>query len=237
VPVDRPIQQSLIPELARPLGTVPGSVQVGDNADLIATLAPLYLTGSVLDVTYGQGGWWRRFTPDPFVAHDLTTDGVNFTDLPHPDGSFDAVTFDPPYIPQGGTNHLAATEWGKRYGITVSRTMDDMDQMFTAGMAEAARVSRQWVLVKCTDHTMSSELVVGSVRTVNIGTALGLVVHDLIVHHTGAGPGGHNIMTIRRCRRHHSYLLVFRVKRGGDRGGGGLLQAERSMMGVDVPPW
>ena len=40
-----------------------------------------------------------------------------------------------------------------------------------------------------------------------------LVCHDLIVHHTGSGPGGHNIFTPKRARRHHSYLLVFTPKR------------------------
>lgn len=39
---------------------------------------------------------------------------------------------------------------------------------------------------------------------------LGLATHDVIVHHTGSGPGGHNIFTPKRARRHHSYLLVFR---------------------------
>ena len=39
--------------------------------------------------------------------------------------------------------------------------------------------------------------------------ALGCWKHDQIVHHTGSGPGGHNIFDPKRARRHHSYLLVF----------------------------
>lgn len=38
--------------------------------------------------------------------------------------------------------------------------------------------------------------------------------HDQIVHFTGSGPGGHNIFTVRRARRAHSYLIVFVPGRG-----------------------
>lgn len=38
---------------------------------------------------------------------------------------------------------------------------------------------------------------------------LGWSKHDQIVHHTGSGPGGHNIFDVKRARRHHSYLIVF----------------------------
>lgn len=210
--IQRPIQTSLIPELERPWGPIPGSVQTGTNAELIATVAPLYLTGSVLDVTYGTGGWWRNYTPQPFTGHDLATDGVDFRSLPYPNQSWDAVCFDPPYIPQGGDHHMATGDWGNRYGLTRSLSQRDLDALFTDGITEAARVARTWVLVKCTDYTSSATLTVGSVKVVNTATALGLTVWDLIIHHTGSGPGGHNIVNIQRCRRHHSYLIVFKVK-------------------------
>lgn len=35
------------------VGPIPESLVLGDNATLIASIAPIYLTGSVLDVTYG----------------------------------------------------------------------------------------------------------------------------------------------------------------------------------------
>ena len=95
----RPAQTSLLGEREKPVGPLPGSVVVGDNATLIAAVAPLYLTGSVLDVTYGRGMWWRRFSPATFGKHDLALDGVDFRDLPDEDGSWDAVCFDPPYVP------------------------------------------------------------------------------------------------------------------------------------------
>ena len=99
----RDMQLSLVEGMERPVGPLPLSVQTGTNADLIAKVAPLYLTGSVLDVTYGEGKWWDRFTPDPFTFHDLhKVDGVDFTALPEADRSVDTVCFDPPYTISGG---------------------------------------------------------------------------------------------------------------------------------------
>lgn len=213
-------QASLYPEHApdRLGGRIPGSVQTGTNADLIATIAPLYLTGSVCDLTYGEGGWWRRFRPDPFVAHDLDPakgDGVDFTALPEADDTYDAVTFDPPYIAQGGTTTPVASDvdaWRDRFGLVVQRSQLELRSLVDDGLAEAARVSRRFVLVKCNDAVHGGRLRLGHVDTLAAGVALGLQVRDLIVHHTGSGPGGHNISTVLRTRRHHSYLIVFEVR-------------------------
>src|SRR4051812_26056261 len=98
----RPVQLGLIEGTDKHVGPLCTSVITGSNADLIAAIAPLYLTGSVLDVTYGKGMWWRRFQPDPFGHHDIALDGVDFRALPHADGSWSAVCFDPPYVPRQG---------------------------------------------------------------------------------------------------------------------------------------
>jgi hypothetical protein len=209
----RALELSLFPELApdRSVGPVLGSVIGGTNADLIAAVAPLYLTGSVCDLTYGRGGWWRRFTPSPFVGHDIDTDGVDFTALPEPDGTYDAVCFDPPYIPYGGTT--ARPDFANRYGIEGGRSRAELDALIAAGLTEAARVTRQWVLVKCNDYTNGRRLHAGSVKMINTATELGLPLWDLIIHHTGSGPGGNTAnREPPRARRHHSYLIVFNVK-------------------------
>lgn len=211
----RNVQTSLIEGMDRPVGRIPLSVIEGTNADLIAAVAPIYLTGSVLDVTYGRGKWWDRFTPDPFTYHDLhTVDGVDFTRLPHPDRSFDAVCFDPPYIPAGGkATDAERADFRDAYGIAPTRTLKDLDRLVNVGLAEAARVSRRWVLVKCMDF-VSSGFVCNHVRIVNEAERLGLRVWDLIVHYAGSGPGGHNIFTVKRTRRANSFLIVFEVRAG-----------------------
>jgi hypothetical protein len=212
----RPVAQSLFPDHQpdRPVGPIPGSVQRGTNADLIATIAPLYLTGTVLDVTYGQGGWWKRYKPADFTAHDLyTLDGVDFRALPEPDNSIDTVCFDPPYVPQGGMSSSTADTFRDRFGLTIeSQPWWECFDLMAQGLKECARVTRRWVLVKCSDFVTGGKFTLGSLHMMNTGLDLGLGIHDVIVHHTGSGPGGHNIWEPIRTRRHHSYLIVFTPK-------------------------
>ena len=212
----RPVEQSLFPDVApdRPRGALLGSVVAGTNADLVAAIAPIYLEGhSVMDVTYGRGGWWKRYLPPSLIAHDLAHDGVDFRSLPELDGSVDVVCFDPPYIRAGGPATTArAADFRDRFGIGQPRSLVELDDLISDGLAEAARVARLWVLVKCSDFTDSNTLTFGHLKIITWSRNIGLGdPWDLIIHHTGAGPGGHNIFTPRRARRHHSYLLVFQV--------------------------
>lgn len=206
--VARDTQLSLVDGMERPVGPLPLSVQNGSNADLMAKIAPLYLTGSVLDATYGRGKWWDRFTPEPFIRHDLhTLDGVDFRQLPEADDSIDTVCFDPPYIPQGGYESSTSQEFVARFGLT-GFSRSELWAMLAAGLSEANRVARHYVLVKCCDFVNGGSFHVGSHRVLTMADDLGMRCHDLIVHNTGTGPGGHNITEIKRARRAHSYLLV-----------------------------
>lgn len=213
----RDTQLALIDGHEHPVGSIVQSVYARPtNGDLIAAVAPLYLTGSVLDVTYGRGMWWTRFTPAPFTFHDLALDGVDFRALPHADRSFDAVAFDPPYVPRHGERD-ALTErdqtFRNRYGLDVSRSNGELRELIDGGLAECARVMRRWLLVKCNDYTSGRYLELGHVRVIESCERLGLRCHDLIVHSTGTGPGGGKIEVVKRARRAHSYLLVF-TRRG-----------------------
>ena len=213
----RPVAQSLFPELKadQPFGPIPESVQTGSNAELIAAVAELYLDGaeSVLDVTFGRGKWWERYRPEHFRGHDLATDGVDFTALPYEDDSWDVVVFDPPYIATGSpTNTLAEATRAhrERYGTDGYRSVPALDALIRAGLGECCRVARQQVICKCMDFVAGPELVMGHVKVLAWAAELGWACHDLVVHWTGTGPGGHNIWTPIRTRRAHSYLLVLR---------------------------
>jgi hypothetical protein len=213
----RPVQTSLVEGGERSVGPLLQSLVLGDNAALIAAIAPLYLTGSVLDVTLGRGVWWRRFKPEVFAGHDLATDGVDFRDLPYGAGSWDSVCFDPPYVPSRAPHTTTAAVRGDfrgAYGLATPRSKAELDQLIAGGMAECARVARSWVLVKCCDYAENAgRFVLGHVETMAAGQALGLRVHDLIVHAGGTGPGGSRIQTAKRARRAHSYLVVFARRR------------------------
>lgn len=217
----RDVQLSAFPEIQpdKPVGGLLSSVFTGTNADLMKAVAPLYLTGSVLDVTYGEGKWWDRFTPDPFTFHDLhKVDGVSFLDLPEPDASVDTVCFDPPYVMSGGESSAALPDgFQQRYGIGIGRLGQNNAGAFEAllrgGLAETSRVARRYLLVKCMEFAQGGGPDGGFKDMPYLmrrwGEDLGLRTHDVIVHATGSGPGGHNIFTPKRARRAHSYLLVF----------------------------
>lgn len=213
---DRPRQGSLLDERERAVGPLPCSFVFGDNATLIASIAELYLTGSVLDVTYGRGMWWRRFKPKVFAGHDLTLDGVDFRSLPYEDASWETVCFDPPYIPTRAAKTASPALKGRfrgSYGLGTSRNKATLEALVADGLAECSRVSSRWVLAKCCDYAENAEtFVLGHLSTIAAGERAGLRVHDLIVHGGGEGPGGSRIQTPRRTRRTHSYLVVF-VKR------------------------
>lgn len=215
-PKERHVQLGLIEGTDKRVGPMPTSVVHGNNADLIAHIAPLYLTGSVLDVTYGRGHWWRRFQPDAFLGHDIALDGVDFRDLPYPNCSWDSVCFDPPYIPQGGTKaqDVKSVRFRATFGLQESMTQKQLDELVSAGLEECTRVARRFVLVKCMDYVNGKALWLGHLRVVNEALRLGLTVHDLYILDSGRpGPGGAQIRVIQRARRAHSYLLVF-VKKG-----------------------
>lgn len=207
----RHVQTSAFPDLVpdKPVGTILPSVFVGTNADLMAAVAPFYLTGSVMDCTFGEGSWWTKFCPDDFTAHDLyKLDGVDFTALPEPDDTYNASCFDPPYTISGGIDSSTAGNFLDRYGIG-NLGGPTFYGLIVAGFTECCRVSRDYVLVKCMEFAQGGRFHDIPTVVTNRAAELGWVKHDVIVHHTGSGPGGHNIFDPLRARRHHSYLLVF----------------------------
>ena len=215
----RAVEMSLFPDVKpdRPVGPILPSVFTGTNADLMVAIAPFYLSGSVCDLTYGEGKWWDRFRPEPFVAHDkFKLDGVDFTDLPEPDNTYDTVCFDPPYVMSGGESKTLADFQGA-YGIggaKIDGGNKALGDLISRGVAEAVRVSRCWVIVKCMEFAQgggkSADFRDIPHEVTVKALSLGCWKHDQIVHHAGSGPGGHNIFDPKRARRHHSYLLVFR---------------------------
>ena len=86
------------------------SAHTGQNADLIAEVARLYLKpgARIADVTYGQGRWWRRCPELEVIGSDIDPAQsarliADFRALPYADGSMDIVVLDPPYSHNSGT--------------------------------------------------------------------------------------------------------------------------------------
>ena len=210
----------LKPELVRAASSWP------TNADLVLDLVRLgYLNegDAVLDPTFGRGKWWTKFRPENLTTHDrYTLDGVDFRDLPHEDDSFDAVTFDPPYVCPGGLKTSKIADMHDRYGLASGTqeaerdfsTPAELQVVIDAGLAECHRVVKPGglVLAKCKDYVTSGKLWIGTHWTLCAGLALGFECVDRFEHVGAPGPQSQTRQV--HARRNLSTLFVLRKARG-----------------------
>lgn len=198
--------------------TVLAATRWRSNAELIADCARLgYLVEQqrTLDPTFGRGNWWKAWRPAELVAHDLAIDGVDFRELPYPDGTFDAVAFDPPYVCVGGRSTSTLPDFQQRFGLDVApRTPALLQELINLGLAEMRRVVRPRgvVLVKCADYITGGRLWLGTHHTLSRALELGFDVVDRLEHVGNPRPQPARAAQ-RHARRNLSTLFVLRAPR------------------------
>jgi hypothetical protein len=124
-------------------------------ARMLAVLYPDART--VLDMTYGSGKFWdgsarvavTGLDLDPARAPNVVGD---FRALPFADRSFDVAIFDPPYHTDMGRGKSSIM--GARFGTFA--TLPELEAAVRQGCAEAWRVARLGVIVKCQDYIHAS---------------------------------------------------------------------------------
>lgn len=208
------------------------------NAELIAACAQLgYLrfTDHVLDPTYGEGVWWKQWRPERLTTHQRAIDGTDFRHLPHPDASFDAVAYDPPYVCPGGRKTSTVQAMHDRYGMNEGghadpafRTPAELQELINDGLTEMVRLVRPArtqndggiIVVKCQNYIWSGRLWEGAELTRDHARALGCSVVDRLEMITRPGPQPTTNLdgSPRRqvhARRNLSTLFVFRRPKRG----------------------
>ncbi len=190
------------------------------NAELIADCARLgYLRDDdhILDPTYGRGVWWKVWRPEKLTTHHQPDDGIDFRALPHSDGTFDAVAFDPPYVCPGGRKTSSIKAMHGAYGMDGEdfRTPRELQDIIDAGVLEMRRVvkPRGIVLVKCKDYIWSGCLFAGTHFTLTGALDGGFELVDRLEHIGTPGPQSQTRQV--HARRNLSTLFVFRSPRGG----------------------
>jgi tRNA G10 N-methylase Trm11 len=189
--------------------------EVGDNSDLIAHVAAMYLKpmDNVADVTYGKGVFWRKvdITKYNMRFSDLIT-GPNkddFRKLPLPDATYDCVVLDPPYTHNPG--HLIVNANYQNAETTKGMYHADIMRLYSEGMAEAWRILKVggYLWVKCKDEIESSYQCWSHIEIYDEARRIGFFGMDLFIMTQKAKP----IVQHRKqqhARKNHSYLWIFK---------------------------
>ena len=183
-----------------------------NNAELMLACRQLgYLddTHTVWDATYGEGAFWRLWTPEYLRGSDADPaksphwpKGVDFTDTGFPSRSWWNVVLDPPYKLNGRPDPTL----DERYGIHERTTTKGRLHLIRDGVRECARVL-DGGFVKCQDQVVSGAVVWQSDLVTGWASDAGLrKVDRLDLTSYRPQPAGR---TQKHARRNTSQLLVF----------------------------
>src|SRR5205807_1337225 len=140
----------------------------------------------------------------------------DFRALPEPDGMFDVVAFDPPYVCPGGRKTSTIRAMHDAYGMNGDefRTPAELQTIIDAGLKEMLRVvkPRGIVLVKCKSYRWSGKFWAGTYKTMSTALGLGFEQVSEFIH-VGV-PGPQSQVTQLHPRNNSSTLLVLRAPRG-----------------------
>lgn len=191
------------------------------NAEMMADAAKLgYIHGRILDPTYGLGVFWRRVDRERLVAADIdpvkgACAGLrcDYRALPFPDGTFDTVVFDPPYVAPGGRKTTSVPEFWERYGMADTPSNPrGLYEYNNEGFYEAERVasSGAHILYKSQDYIWGGKLnAVTHWIITEAETLLDLEYIDRLELLTSPRPQPKGRRQLH-ARRNLSTLLVFR---------------------------
>jgi hypothetical protein len=194
----------------------------GTNAELFPEVLRIYAQpGSrILDMTYGNGVFWKKVEPIYCAEfNDLFNQKAeyreDFRSTSWPDGSFDVVVLDPPYMfGAGGKDSVMDTQYknGKYRENDVYKGVAAIVQLYREGMTEARRILKHggYLMVKCMDliqggkqHRIHFSLLDVAVKE------LGMVDEDLFVLVSNGNPIMRHSYQLH-ARKNNSFLWVFR---------------------------
>lgn len=189
------------------------------NAHLILDCARLgYLRPEwdTLDATYGEGNWWTLWRPEYLVTNDWNVEKParyheDFRSMHWADASFNAVTYDPPYIAPGGRDKSTIGDFNGRFGLhDTPATPAALQEYMNAGLRECARVVKPkgYVLAKCTSYVNGAKYWPGVFLTWEAARELRLELVADMKHLSGTGPQSQESQ--EHPRSNLSTLLVFK---------------------------
>lgn len=201
------------------------SVVRGNNADLIAHIAPLYIpAGSIVaDVTWGKGAFWSKTDTSAITLHgsDIAShigghDGIvqaDFRKLPYKDHVYDVVVLDPPYIHNPG-KHVTDGRYNNA-ATTGGMSHKDIRALYSEGMTEAIRILKPGghLLVKGKDEVESGRQCWSHAELREDAEAMGLYARDFFILVPQARTSMNRWSTQKHARKVHSFLWLFEKPR------------------------
>lgn len=224
-PVTVPAVAAVTPPAVADAASPVLSVVMGNNADLIKHIAPLYIpNGSVVrDVTWGRGAFWTKIdrTAVSVVGSDID-DRIgghgdvllaDFRQLPDEDASADVVVLDPPYIHNPGVKGKRHTT-DDRYNnaaTTAGMSHNDIRALYGLGMSEALRVLRPGGRLMCKgkDEIESGRQCWSSRELAADAEDLGFYCKDFVILVPSSRTPQSRWSTQKHIRKVHSFLWVF----------------------------
>jgi hypothetical protein len=187
------------------------------NADLIVACHRLgYINDEdfTFDATYGNGGWWKKWEPTQlcYWTEGNNPEPFDFTHMPEFwTDTFDAVTFDPPYVSPGGRSTTTIPAMHRLYGMsnTPPSPLALHEKVIIPGFKECVRVTKPGgvILVKCMDYISSGKFWPGQFHLAFEATALVDII-DLLYMVRSSSPQSQTTQV--HARRNVSALFVFR---------------------------
>lgn len=205
----------------RPTNDLVLSASTEGNDGVFPGILRLYVKrgGTVADVTYGQGVFWRNVPGGLYdvLATDIST-GTDCRDLPYEDGTVDCVVLDPPYMHSpGGTAHAAHAAFERHYrnngsgNQTGSKYHQAVVDLYAEAGSEAHRVLRSngVFIVKCQDEVCANRQRFTHVELMEAYGKMGFVAEDIFVVVRQNRPGVSRMVRQVHARKNRSYFLVF----------------------------
>jgi hypothetical protein len=176
-----------------------------------------YLTNedSVLDCTYGEGRFWKLWSPSRLTKTDLypkfdDVESVDFTALTERFGAnaFDVTVFDPPYK----LNGTPSGPMDDTYGVGIKAPVLHRLETIMVGTLQSWSVTKPggYIIIKVQDQVVSGypEWISMDVRNYLTGSAR-LVDMCQVINYRPQPKGRKQV----RFRRNTSQMMVFRKER------------------------
>ena len=192
-----------------------------NSAKAIEAILSLHFPeGTILDVTAGQGTFWRLTSGRKITKGDLLNrDDRDYIgdarNLPFSDASFDLAVLDPPF-------KWVGRRYDRRYGQSHLKfnTETKVDRLYYSAIPELFRVARQGAIIKLVDGTDGHRHFPRLARIAEFIKALnGLEIHDSAIIVRKGIPN--NLVPGKKqrfFRRPISHFLIYKFEGNPKRG-------------------